>query len=74
MIKQWTSLDFTLTKRQLGWLLVVLGISVAVVMVAAEVVDSDSGGFGTVQQIGTAVGVLAALIGLTLLPLGDRPA
>lgn len=74
MIKQWISLDFTLTKRQLGWLLVVLGITVAVVMVAAEVVDSDSGGFGTVQQIGTAVGVLAALVGLTLLPLGDRPA
>jgi len=41
---------------------------------AAEVLDSDSGGFGLVQRAGTALGVLAALLGLTLLPLGDRPA
>lgn len=71
---RWLDGDFTLTKRQLGGLLIAVGALAIVAMLAAEALDADSGGFGLVQRAGTALGALAALLGLTLLPLGDRPA
>ena len=71
---RWLDDEFTFTKRQLGALLVAAGIVAVTAMLAAEALDADSGGFGLVQRAGTAIGVLAVLLGLTLLPLGDRPA
>lgn len=65
--------DFTFTKRHLGAALLVGGVLLAVAMLLAEWLDADSGGFGLVQQIGTAFGLLAAVLGATLLPLGDQP-
>ncbi|NLE49927.1 MAG: hypothetical protein GX613_00855 [Chloroflexi bacterium] len=71
---RWLDNDFTLTKRQLGGLLIAAGTLAVVAMLAAEVLDADSGGFGLVQRAGTAFGILSVLFGWTLLPLGDRPA
>lgn len=71
---RWLDDDFTLTKRQLGGALIAAGALAIVAMLAAEALDPDSGGFGLVQRAGTSLGVLSALLGLTLLPLGDRPA
>lgn len=71
---RWLDDDFTITKRQLGALLIAAGLLVVAAMLAAEVLDTESGGFGLAQRAGTALGALALLLGLTLLPLGDRPA
>ena len=66
--------DFTLTKRQLGFILSARGVLLIVIMLAAELLDAQSGGFGTVQQLGVVVGVLSLVAGLALLPLGSQPA
>lgn len=71
---RWLDNDFTITKRQLGALLVAAGTLAIAAMLAAEALDPESGGFGLAQRAGTALGALALLLGLTLLPLGDRPA
>ncbi|NDJ75608.1 MAG: hypothetical protein GYB65_05055 [Chloroflexi bacterium] len=64
--------EFTLSKRQLGLLMIAAGLVTVVVTLGAEVLDSDS--FGTLQKLGILLGVMSTLVGLTLLPLGDRPA
>ncbi|NLX12002.1 MAG: hypothetical protein GXY36_20330 [Chloroflexi bacterium] len=66
--------DFTLTKRQLGFILSASGVLLIVIMLAAELLDAQSGGFGMVQQLGVVVGVLSLVAGLALLPLGSQPA
>lgn len=71
---RWLDDDFTFTKRLLGALLILAGLVAIAAMLAAEVLDADSGGFGLVQQAGVVLGALIALLGLTLLLLGDRPA
>ena len=71
---RWLDEDFTLTKRQLGGLLIAAGALAIGAMLAAELFDAESGGFGLAQRAGTALGALSALLGLTLRPLGDRPA
>ena len=65
--------DFTFTKRHLGVALLAGGVLLAVAMLLGEWLDPDSGGFGLVQQVGTALGLVAAVLGATLLPLGDQP-
>jgi hypothetical protein len=66
--------DFTLTKRHLGLILMAAGLGLVVIMLAAEWLDSQSGGFGTLQKMGVMVGALSLIAGCTLLPLGNRPA
>ncbi len=66
--------DFTLTKRQLGLIMIIGGAALTVLMVAADVVRDQPGGFGTLQTLGVLIGVVSVVIGATLLPLGDRPA
>ena len=66
--------DFTLTKRQLGFILSAGGTLLIAIMLAAEWLDAQSGGFGTVQQLGVVAGVLSLIVGLTLLPLSSQPA
>lgn len=74
MSGQWFSIEFTLTKRHLGLILIAGGVLAAAGMIAAEVFDAESGGFGALQKMGVAVGAAVVLVGLTLLPLGSRPA
>lgn len=66
---------FTFTKRQLGWLLLVGGIVVFAGIISIDLLDAGrEGGIGPAQQLALAVSAGAALLGLTLIPLGDTPA
>ena len=67
--------DFTLTKRQLGALLILAGVAGFAAILGIDVLDAGrEGGIGPAQQIGLGLMVVMALAGLTLLPLGDSPA
>jgi hypothetical protein len=67
--------DFTFSKRQLGWLLLILGGLAAGGIIAIDLLDAGrEGGIGPAQQLALVVSVGLALLGLTLIPLGDDPA
>lgn len=69
------SAHFTLTKRHLGWLLLLGGIIGFIGIVAIDILDvGRQGGIGPAQQIALGGMVLLVLVGLTLIPLGDQPA
>jgi len=74
ILRELLSENFTFTKRQLGLLLIIGGVILLVSMFAAEIISADSTGIGTMQQLGIAAGVASSVLGLTLLPLGNRPA
>ena len=74
MLKRFLSPDFTLTKRHLGAILVLAGLILLAGMFVIEVVKRQPDGIGTVQKLGILAGVTGVAVGLTLLPLGDRPA
>jgi len=67
--------DPPLTKRQLGWLFVLAGGGLALVTLAADLVGAGRfGGLGPAQRqaLAAAAGLIA--LGVSLLPLGARPA
>lgn len=67
--------DFTLTKRHLGGLLLIIGALAFAVIISIDLLDAGrEGGIGPAQQIALIVSALIALLGLTLIPLGSRPA
>ena len=67
--------DRPLTKRQLGWLIVCAGAALALISLGADFVGAGRfGGLGPAQQAALGAAVLLIVVGLTLLPLGDRPA
>ena len=66
--------DFTVTKRQLGGLLLAAGIVVVVATLAVEWANSEPDRFGTMQKMALLLGGLSMVMGTTLLPLGNRPA
>ena len=69
------SAHFTLTKRHLGWLLLLGGIIGFIGIFAIDILDvGRQGGIGPAQQIALGGMVLLVLVGLTLIPLGDQPA
>jgi hypothetical protein len=66
---------FTLTKRHLGLLLLLIGVGGFVAILSIDLLDvGREGGIGPAQ--GAALGgmIVLALVGLTLLPLGKAPA
>jgi hypothetical protein len=64
-----------LTKRQLGLLLLLGGMSGFFGILAIDILDvGREGGIGPAQQIAMALMVGLALVGLTLIPLKDTPA
>ena len=66
---------FTLSKRHSGILLVIGGILGIVGLLAIDVLDiGREGGIGPAQRIALGMMVLMALVGLSLIPLGDTPA
>lgn len=69
-MRQVFSEDLTVSKRQLGVALVVLG---AALLLAAAVLTALDG-VRLAAIIGGLAGGAGVLVGLTLLPLGDRPA
>ncbi|MDL1900695.1 hypothetical protein FBR02_08000 [Anaerolineae bacterium CFX9] len=69
------STTFTLSKRLLGWLLLIGGITAFAGILAIDVIDAGrEGGIGPAQQIALGGCVLMALVGLSLIPLGKTPA
>lgn len=70
MLSKFLAEDFTISKRQLGMLLLGIGILALLIALASFV----AGGPRLAQLPGAAGGVVSAIVGLTLLPLGDMPA
>lgn len=67
--------DYTVSKRQLGVLLLTIGGVAFVGLLLLDVIGGGrEGGIGPTQQIAIALSALMALVGATLLPLGDKPA
>jgi len=67
--------NFTFSKKQLGYLLVVVGVVGVVALLSLDVIDAGrEGGIGPAQRLGLGFGLALTLIGLTLIPLGDDPA
>jgi hypothetical protein len=66
--------DFVMTKRLLGALFILAGVGGAAGLLLLDVVRGGLSDFGPTQAFAlVACGGLVAL-GLTLLPLGDKPA
>jgi hypothetical protein len=64
-----------MTKRQLGILLIMMGLGAIVALFTADFIGaSQFSGVGPIQRLGLAGAMLAVLLGLSLLPLGNRPA
>ena len=69
------SKDFTITKRQLGIMLLILGFFGGVGILAIDVLNAgQQSGIGPAQAFALAIMVVIAIIGLSLIPLGDTPA
>lgn len=74
-LRQFASPSFTISKRLLGITLLVLGIGSFVGILAIDILDvGRQGGIGPSQQAALVLCGIVALIGLTLIPLGDKPA
>lgn len=73
MLKQWFGPDKTLTKRELGALMIAAGIALAGGMLLVELAGGKQG-VGMIQWLGVAGGAASVVLGLTLLPLGDQAA
>jgi hypothetical protein len=64
-----------LTKRQLGLLMIVVGAAGAVGLLAVDLLGAGQfQGIGPAQRLALGGAGLLVLLGLTLLPLGNRPA
>lgn len=67
--------ESTVSKRQLGIALTVIGAIAVVAVLSIDVLDAGrDGGIGPLQSLALALALITALVGLTLLPLGDAPA
>lgn len=63
------------TKRQLGLLFILLGIGAAVAIFGMDILGAGQfQGIGPAQRRALLAAGAAVLVGLSLLPLGDRPA
>lgn len=64
-----------LTKKELGWLLLLAGIIGFIAILSVDILDAGRlGGIGPAQQIALVCMGVVAFIGLTLIPLGDDTA
>ena len=67
--------EVSISKRQLGTALAVLGALAFLAILAIDVLDvGRQGGIGPAQSLALLVSAVTAMIGLTLIPLGDAPA
>lgn len=55
-----------MNNRTIGFILIALGVILAVVSLAADVIGLGSGSFGLKQILGTAVGATVAIVGIWL--------
>jgi hypothetical protein len=74
-LRHFFSLDYTFTKRHLGLVMAVGGVLGFFAILAVDIIDvGREGGIGPAQRIALVSMVVSTLVGLTLLPLGDKPA
>ena len=67
--------DYTITKRQLGILLIIVGFLGAGAILAVDVVHAgQQGGIGPAQAFALGIMAVVVFLGVTLIPLGDDPA
>jgi hypothetical protein len=67
--------DPPLSKRQLGWLMAAGGSLLAIAALGADLVGAGRyNGLGPVQRTALATAIAIVLFGLSLVPLGHRPA
>lgn len=65
----------TLSKRQLGILLLLVGVVALAAILSIDIIDAGrEGGIGPAQRIALGLATALALVGLSLIPLGDDPA
>jgi hypothetical protein len=63
------------TKRQLGIFVITLSLLGMLGIVAVDIAGAGQwGGFGPLQRIGIGLGILAIIVGVILVRLGNRPA
>lgn len=68
-------LDFTFTKRQFGIICLLTGSLAFAAILSIDLINAGrEGGIGPAQRIALIVSVIIALVGLSLIPLGDDPA
>lgn len=66
---------YTLTKRVLGLILLVVGVLGFVAILGIDILDvGREGGIGPAQRLALGICILSAIIGVTLIPLGKQPA
>lgn len=74
-LKEIFSENFTFTKRQLGFILLSIGGLAFVGILALDFIGGGrEGGIGPAQLSALVVMGFVALVGLSLIPLGDEPA
>ncbi len=66
--------DFTFSKRILGLVLFIGGGLGAVGLLLLDAITGSAGGVGPAQRLALVLMIVAALLGATLIPLGDDPA
>ncbi len=68
-------LDRPLTKRQLAYGFIAAGLAAGLAILLVDVLGAGAfQGLGPAQRLALAGAGVAVLVGLTLWPLGDRPA
>ena len=74
-MREGTAETHMITKRHLGIALLILGLTAVVMVLAVDlVVAGEFRGMGPVQRLGLVAGLVVAVLGLTLIPFGNRPA
>ncbi len=63
-----------MTKRQLGYLFLVVGLLVIAAAIGAHYIGGREAGFGPFQAIGVGAGVAIIVMAIPLIRLGNRPA
>jgi len=63
-----------ITKRQLGFIFIAIGLLVIGGVLAANLIGARDAGFGPLQKIGVAIGIVIILMAIPLIKLGNRPA
>lgn len=74
-LRNFFSDSFTFSKRLLGVVMLIAGVGGVVALLALDfITGTTDGGIGPAQRLAIGVMALVALVGLTLIPLGDKPA
>jgi hypothetical protein len=63
-----------ITKRQLGYFFIVMGLLVVIGAIGANSIGGREAGFGPFQAMGLGGGVMIILMAVPLIKLGNRPA